>query len=164
MGREDGKREMQDDFVLSTDKHRLDIETIHRYLSERSYWAKGRDLDTVRQSIAHSLCFGIYGPDDAQVGFARVVTDYAIFAFIMDVFVLEAYRGRGLGQRLIAFITNFPELKNLKRWQLVTDDAHGLYAQYGFKSLAAPQKHMEKVNNPAHRAMAADGKGCAKTG
>jgi GNAT superfamily N-acetyltransferase len=142
---------MQDDFVLSTDKHRLDIETIHRYLSERSYWAKGRDLDTVRQSIAHSLCFGIYGPDDAQVGFARVVTDYAIFAFIMDVFVLEAYRGRGLGQRLIAFITGLPELRHLKRWQLITADAHGLYEKYGFAGLAEPQRHMEKVNKAVDR-------------
>lgn len=151
MGSEYGKREMRDDFVISTDKHRLDIQAIHRYLSERSYWARGRALDTVRQSIAHSLCFGIYGPDDAQVGFARVVTDYTIFAFIMDVFVLEAYRGRGLGKKLIAFITDFPELKNLKRWQLITADAHGLYEKYGFTGLAEAQRHMEKVDGAAGR-------------
>ena len=87
----------------------------------------------------------MYDQYEKLVGFARVVTDHAIFAYIMDVFILEEHRGQGLGKRLIEYIMNFPELKNIKRWQLVTDDAHKLYQKYGFKALEAPEKHMERV-------------------
>jgi len=116
---------MTDNFVISTDKSRLDVQAIHSYLSERSYWAKRRSLETVQKSIDKSLCFGIYDQSRQFVGFARVVTDSAIFAYIMDVFILEDYRGKGLGKRLIEYILDFPELNNLARWHLVTDDAHG---------------------------------------
>jgi GNAT superfamily N-acetyltransferase len=136
---------MTDNFVISTDKSRLDVQAIHSYLSERSYWAKGRSLETVQKSIDKSLCFGIYDQSRQFVGFARVVTDSAIFAYIMDVFILEDYRGKGLGKRLIEYILDFPELNNLARWHLVTDDAHGFYKKCGFSGLAAPEKHMEKV-------------------
>lgn len=136
---------MTDNFVISTDKSRLDVQAIHTYLSERSYWARGRSLETVQKSIDTSLCFGIYDQSGQFVGFARVVTDSAIFAYIMDVFILEEHRGKGLGKKLIEYILNFPELNNLARWHLVTDDAHGFYKKYGFSGLAAPEKHMEKV-------------------
>lgn len=137
---------MSDTFFISTDKNKLEVDTIHRFLSERSYWAKGRDLEAVQKSIDHSLCFGIYNKDAQMVGFGRVVTDYAVFAYIMDVFVLEEYRGKGLGKKLVEYIVNYPELKNLKRWQLATTDAHDLYKRYGFSGLAAPEKQMEKVD------------------
>jgi GNAT superfamily N-acetyltransferase len=136
---------MKDNFIISDDKSKLDIQVIHRYLSERSYWGKGRTLETVHISIKNSKCFGMYDQYEKLVGFARVVTDHAIFAYIMDVFILEEHRGQGLGKRLIEYIMNFPELKNIKRWQLVTDDAHKLYQKYGFKALEAPEKHMERV-------------------
>jgi GNAT superfamily N-acetyltransferase len=142
------KREgtMSDKFFISTDKSKLDILTIHKYLSERSYWARGRPLETVKKSIDNSLCVGIYDRNDTLLGFGRVITDYAVFAWIIDVFILEEHRGQGLGKRLIEYIMDFPELKHLKRWQLVTDNAHGLYEKYGFVRLAAPEKHMEKVH------------------
>ena len=136
---------MIEDFVISTDKSKLDIQTIYKYLCERSYWAKGRTLETVRKSIDNSLCFGMYDHDHRIVGFGRVVTDYAVFAYILDVFILEEHRGNGLGKKLVDYITNFPELKDIKRWQLATADAHGLYERFGFVGLAAPGKHMEKV-------------------
>ena len=137
---------MSDSFIISPDKNKLDIQTIHRYLSERSYWAKGRTLETVQKSIENSICFGMYDQDEKLVGFGRVVTDHAVFAYIMDVFILEDHRGQGLGKRLIEYILNFPELRNLRRWQLATTDAHGLYRRYGFMDLAAPEKHMERVD------------------
>lgn len=136
---------MSEDYFISTDKSKLNVQIIHKFLSERSYWAKGRALETIQKSIDHSLCFGIYHPSGKFVGFGRVVTDFAVFAFVLDVFILEEYRGRGLGKRLVDYIVNFPELKDLKRWQLGTADAHGLYERYGFSGLAAPERHMEKV-------------------
>lgn len=136
---------MSDTFIISTDKSKLNSQTIHRYLSKESYWAKGRTLETVRKSIDNSLCFGVYDKDENLVGFGRVVTDHAVFAYIMDVFILEEHRGKGLGKRLIEHIMDFPTLKNLRRWQLVTADAHRLYERYGFKKLAEPEKQMEKI-------------------
>ncbi len=137
---------MSDEFIISTDKSKLDILTIHKYLSERSYWARGRTLETVQKSIDNSLCVGIYDQNDTLLGFGRVITDYAVFVWIIYVFILEEHRGQGLGKRLIEYIMNFPELKHLKRWQLVSDHAHKLYEKYGFVKLAAPEKHMEKVH------------------
>lgn len=129
--------------VISTEKKLLNIPMIHQYLSERSYWAKGRSLEAVRKSIENSLCFGVYDDDGKQLGFARVVTDYAVFGWLMDVFVLEEYRGEGLGKQLMEAIVNHPDLKNLRRMGLGTDDAHGLYQQYGFTSLSKPDNMME---------------------
>lgn len=129
---------------ISTDKSRLDIELIHNYLSNESYWAKGRSIEKVKLSIENSICFGVY-LDEAQIGFARVVTDYAVFAWILDVFILKDFQGRGYGKKLMNTIMNQNNLQNLLRWGLGTDDAHGLYEQYGFKPLKKPQNMMEIV-------------------
>ncbi len=127
---------------ISTNKTRLDINLIHNYLSNESYWAKGRDIDIVKRSIDNSLCFGVFN-DNGQIGFARVVTDYAVFAWIMDVFILKDYRGNGYGKKLMSAIMTHENLQNLQRWGLGTDDAHGLYKQFGFKPLRKPQNMME---------------------
>ncbi|MFC0876983.1 GNAT family N-acetyltransferase [Saccharicrinis sp. FJH2] len=127
---------------VSTDKARLNINRIHQYLSTESYWAKNRDIDIVKRSVENSLCFGLYS-DDQQIGFARVVTDYAVFAWIMDVFILKAFQGRGYGKMLMHAIMTHEKLQNLQRWGLGTDDAHGLYQQFGFTSLSKPQNMME---------------------
>jgi GNAT superfamily N-acetyltransferase len=130
-------------FTISTDKARLDVLAIHDFLANSAYWARNVPLATVQKSIENSLCFGIYDAEGRQVGFARVITDYALFAYLADVFVLEAYRGRGLAKWLIACIVSNPELQNLRRWMLATQDAHGLYAQYGFNPLSKPERFME---------------------
>ena len=132
-----------ENFIISNDCTRLDIPMIHQFLSERSYWAKGRSLETVSQSIANSLCFGVYDNAGKQVGFARVVTDYAIFGWLMDVFILEDYRGKGLGKLLIKAVTEHPALKNIRRLGLGTSDAHGLYEKYGFTRMSKPENLME---------------------
>lgn len=128
---------------ISTDKDRLDVAMIHAFLSEQSYWAKGRSLEAVRLTIANSLCFGIYDQEGKQLGFARVVTDCAVFGWLMDVFILEEYRGQGLGKQLIENVTSHPVIKNLRRIGLATSDAHDLYRQFGFSSVSAPEKMME---------------------
>jgi len=129
---------------ISTDKSRLNIDLIHNYLSNESYWAKGRSIEKVKLSIENSICFGVY-LDEAQIGFARVVTDYAVFAWILDVFILKDFQGRGYGKKLMNTIMTQNNLQNLLRWGLGTDDAHGLYEQYGFKPLRKPQNMMEIV-------------------
>ncbi|HYH07500.1 MAG TPA: GNAT family N-acetyltransferase [Thermoanaerobaculia bacterium] len=123
---------------------RFDVDVIHRYLSEESYWAQGIARERVELSIEHSLCFGAFD-GDAQVGFARVITDYATFAYLADVFVLESHRGRGVAKQLMGAILTHPRLQGLRRWHLVTRDAHGLYAQFGFAALDAPERHMQKL-------------------
>lgn len=132
------------DIEISTDPDRLDLDVIHRFLSEQSYWARGRPIETVVQSLAHSLCFGVY-LDKRQVGFARVVTDRTTFAWLADVFILDEYRGRGYGKALVRAILDAPELQGLRRWLLATKDAHGLYAQYGFTPVP-PDRFMERRN------------------
>ncbi|WP_205461727.1 GNAT family N-acetyltransferase [Mangrovibacterium lignilyticum] len=134
---------------VSTDKDLLDVSMIHHYLSERSYWAKARSLATVQASIEHSVCFGAYDENGKQLGFARVATDYAVFGWIMDVFVLEECRGKGIGKLLMEAIVNHRDLKRLRRMGLGTDDAHGLYRQYGFTDLAHPENLMERID-PGH--------------
>ena len=134
-----------DGYSISTDKSRIDIPLVHEWLSQRAYWAMGRPLEIVQCSIENSLCFGIY-KGDQQVGFARVVTDYATFSWLCDVFILESHRGRGLGKQLIAAIIEHPQLKNVKRFMLATSDAHQLYAHYGdFKPLPMPEKWMVRI-------------------
>jgi N-acetylglutamate synthase-like GNAT family acetyltransferase len=130
------------EFVLSTDRALLDLDVIHAFLTE-CYWAKGIPRDVVARSIENSLCFGVY-TRGKQVGFARVISDCATYAYIGDVFVLEALRSRGLGKWLMECIMQDPRLQGLRRWSLVTSDAHGLYAQFGFESLSAPEKYMER--------------------
>jgi GNAT superfamily N-acetyltransferase len=130
------------EYTISTDPARVDVALTHAFLSERSYWAQGRSRATVERALAHSLPFGVYR-GAAQVGFARVITDYATFAYLADVFVLETERGRGLGKWLIETIVAHPDLQGLRRWVLVTQDAHGLYQQSGFAALKSPERWME---------------------
>ena len=138
------------EYRISTDKNLLEIETIHRYLSGQSYWAQGRTLPTVVRAIENSLCFGAYGPDERLAGFARVVTDYATFAWLCDVFVLEGHRGRGLGKALVEAVIAHPGLQGLKRILLATRDAHELYRRFGgFVELGSPQNWMERSTLPA---------------
>jgi GNAT superfamily N-acetyltransferase len=130
------------EFVISTDRARLDLNVIHNFLTN-CYWAKGIPRDVVAQSIEHALCFGIYDGSGAQVGFARVISDFATIAYVGDVFVLESHRGRGLGKWLMECITQHPALQNLRRWILTTRDAHGLYSQVGFTPVKSPERYME---------------------
>ena len=132
----------RNEYTVSTEKGRLDLHMIHDYLTT-SYWAAGIPFATVAHSIEHSLAFGIYTRDQ-QIGFARVITDYATFAYIGDVFVLKAFRGQGLSKWLMEIIMAHPELQGLRRWILLTKDAHGLYKQYGFTSVNAPERYMER--------------------
>jgi GNAT superfamily N-acetyltransferase len=132
-------------YVVSTDPSRLDLDAIHAYLAG-SYWAAGIPRQVVARSLANSLCFGLYDDAGAQVGLARVVTDRATFAYLCDVYVLEAHRGRGLGKRLLECIGAHPDLQGLRRTTLVTADAHGLYAQFGFRAPARPERLMERTD------------------
>ena len=134
-------------YDISTDPSRLQLAAIHAYLT-RSYWSPGVPEDVVARAIANSLCFGIY-LGDAQVGFARVVTDKASFAYLADVYVLEEHRRQGLSKRLVDAIQAYPDLQGLRRFMLATKDAHGLYAQFGFKPVAAPERLMEIRTPPA---------------
>ena len=135
-------------FKISTDKDKLDLNVIHDFLTNRSYWAIGRSFETVKRSIENSICFGVYDNSDKLVGFARVLTDYAVFAYIMDVFILEDYRKQGLGKQLMSAIIQHSDLQGLQRFMLATNDAHELYEQYGFRQTVIPDKIMEIVNKP----------------
>jgi GNAT superfamily N-acetyltransferase len=137
----------RDNFTISTDPARLDIDVICDFLT-RSYWASGRPRERTERALENSLVFGIYD-GDKQVGVARVVTDYSIFAYLCDVFIHEDYRAHGLGKWLMQTINRHPHLQGLRRWTLVTRDAHGLYCQFGWKPLAKPDSWMEiLVPNP----------------
>jgi GNAT superfamily N-acetyltransferase len=129
--------------VVSDEPGRLDRARVWRFLAQESYWAGGIPEDTVAKALDHSLCFGLYR-SGAQVGFARVVTDRATFAYLGDVYVLPELRGRGLGKWLIDCVMAHPDLQGLRRWMLVTKDAHGLYSPRGFAALKAPERHMER--------------------
>ena len=135
-------------YLISTDTSMLDLDLTHHYLSEISYWAKGRSREIVERSMQNSLNFGMYDREGKQVGFARVVTDYATFAYLADVFILEKHRGRGLSKWLMETILAHPGLQGLRRWMLATWDAHGLYEKYGFTTLARPERFMERRNPP----------------
>ena len=136
----------RDNFVITTDPARLDLDMIYEFLTN-CYWAKGIPREVVALSIEHSLCFGIYDGSGAQVGFARVISDFATIAYLGDVFVLESHRGHGLGKWMMECIMQHPALQNLRRWILLTRDAHGLYRQFGFTPIAAPDRYME-LHNP----------------
>ncbi|MFN2512678.1 MAG: GNAT family N-acetyltransferase [Pyrinomonadaceae bacterium] len=131
------------EFSISTDRDRLDLLLIHKFLSKESYWAQGRAVETVKRSMENSLNFGLYNGQQ-QIGFARVVTDYATFGWLADVFVLDAYRGRGLGKWLVEVILSHPELQKFRRWVLATKDAHEIYRQFGFIELKRPERWMER--------------------
>jgi nitroimidazol reductase NimA-like FMN-containing flavoprotein (pyridoxamine 5'-phosphate oxidase superfamily)/GNAT superfamily N-acetyltransferase len=139
-----------DGFLISTDAARLDLEVIHHFLSTQSYWAEGVPREVVARSIANSLCFGIYG-GSKQIGFARVISDYATFAYLADVFVIEAYRGRGLSKMLMEAVTSHPHLQGLRRWTLGTADAHGLYRKFGFTEPRYPERQMERGDPDIYR-------------
>jgi GNAT superfamily N-acetyltransferase len=133
----------RDSFLISTDPARLQLEAICEFLA-RSYWANNRPKEVIARSIINSLCFGVYDGEE-QVGFARVITDYATYAWLCDVFIHENYRGRGLGKWLMACVLAHPDLQSPKRWALATQDAHGFYRQFGFSAIQHPEKLMERV-------------------
>lgn len=131
------------EFAISTDRSRLDVDVIQRFLIEGSYWARDRTLDQTKTAIENSICFGVY-QGDRQVGFARVVSDRATFAYLGDVFILDEFRGQGLSKWLMETIIAHPDLQGLRRWVLATRDAHSLYEKYGFHQLVHPERWMER--------------------
>jgi GNAT superfamily N-acetyltransferase len=131
----------RDLYSISCDRDKLDLSVVHGFLST-SYWSPGLPIEVLRRAIAGSLCFGLYH-GNAQVGFARVVTDKATFAYLCDVFVLEEHRGKKLGRWLMESVASHPDLQGLRRFVLVTRDAHGLYEQFGFRPLSRPEGYME---------------------
>lgn len=134
--------ESREEYTISTDPRRLDVGVIASYLANDSYWAQGRSLDIIHRSILNSLCFGVY-EGAVQVGFARVVTDYATFAWLCDVFILHSHRGLGLGKWLVECVVAHPDLQGLKNFVLATRDAHELYRRYGgFQPLDKPERWM----------------------
>jgi GNAT superfamily N-acetyltransferase len=136
-------------FSISTDPKRQDVSAIHAYLSQ-SYWAEGIPADLVAKSVENSLCFGLFD-GTRQIGLARVITDKTTFAYLCDVYVLEKYRSRGLGKWLIEAVRAHPQLQNLRRFVLITRDAHGLYGQFGFTSLNSPDRYMELVHRDIYK-------------
>ena len=144
-----------DNILISTDPKKLDIDLIYNFLSSQSYWAKGIPRNVVEKSLLFSLCFGVYELTvqhtvKYMVGFGRVITDYATYAYVSDVFIVPDYRGKGLGKILIQMIKLHPELQQLRRWSLITRDAHGLYRQYGFKELENHEMYMEIVDRTVY--------------
>lgn len=135
----------QGEFLISTDKNKLDLKVIHGFLSNDSYWAKGRTIDVVARSVDNSLSFGLY-KNHQQIGFARVVTDYATFAWLADVFILAEHRGQGLAKWLMEVITSHSELRGFRRWVLATKDAHKLYRHFGFQELKRPERWLERAD------------------
>ena len=133
------------EFLLSTDRSRLDLDVIHHFLTN-CYWAKGIPRDVVARSIEHSLCFGVYDGTGVQIGFARIISDFATIAYLGDVFLLDSQRGHGLGKWMMQCVMEHPALQGLRRWILLTRDAHGLYSQFGFTGLKSPDRYMELHN------------------
>jgi len=132
-------------FLVSTDKSLLDIPFIHHFLDKESYWAKGIPVERLETAINNAVCFGIYH-HNKQIGFARVITDFAVFAYLADVFITPAYRKQSLSKWLVQSILQHPELQHLKRWLLATVDAHGLYQQFGFEKINNPENYMQIFN------------------
>lgn len=138
------RRETHGDYALSDDPESIDVDAVHAFLTQ-AYWSQGIGRDLVARAIDASLCYGVYGPvpGAAQVGFARVITDTATYAYLCDVYVLEPHRGRGLSTSLMAFVLADPRLQGLRRFALMTRDAHGLYERFGFRPMADPSRYME---------------------
>jgi GNAT superfamily N-acetyltransferase len=137
------------DFVISTDKSRLHVEMIYTFLADESYWAKTRTLEQTKTAIENSLCFGVF-KGERQIGFARVVSDFATFAYLGDVFILKDFRGQGLSKWLMETIISHTDLQGLRRWLLATRDAHGLYSQFQFGPLRFPDRWMERTAPDAY--------------
>ena len=131
------------EYLISTDKSKIDIDAVHDYLCNRSYWAKGRSKERVEKSIENSVCFGLYDNKDNMLGFARVLTDHVVFAYLMDVIVFDEFQGKGLGKKLLEHIFTHQDLQ-VRLWFLATDSAHGLYEKYGFSGLDNPDRYMFK--------------------
>lgn len=137
-------------YTISDDPARLDLPAIHAYLS-RAYWCVGIPLEIVERAVRGSLCVGAYDAAGAQVGLVRVISDQATFCYVCDVYVLEEHRGQGLSKAMLGMIMDHPLLQGLRRWSLVTADAHGLYRQFGFAPVAQPERHMERLNPDIYR-------------
>jgi ribosomal protein S18 acetylase RimI-like enzyme len=133
----------REDYQISTDRDRLDVAVIHEFLHDDAYWAQGVPREVVERTIAHSLNFGLFHDAEGQVGFARVVTDFGVIAYLADVFVLPAHQGRGLGRWLVSTVVTHPDLQHLRRFTLATRDAHSLYASFGFAPHPRPQDVLE---------------------
>ncbi len=137
-------------YSINSDKEKLDLDVIHSFLTE-SYWAKGIPKVVVEKSIQNSVCFGVYDAEGKQVAFARAVTDKATFAYLADVFVLEAHRGQGISKIIMDAYVEHPDLQGLRRQMLATSDAHGLYKKYGFEPINQPEILMQKQNPEAYK-------------
>jgi N-acetylglutamate synthase-like GNAT family acetyltransferase len=131
------------EILISDDKSKLDVDMIHKFLTT-SYWAKGRSVENVKKSIDNSICFGIY-LDHKQIGFARIITDYIVFAYLMDVFILNEHRGKGYSKLLLNRLFDDDRFSGIKKWMLATKDAHLLYSRFGFEPVKRPERLMEKV-------------------
>jgi GNAT superfamily N-acetyltransferase len=138
------------EYLVSTDKAKLDIGFVHHFLSKESYWAQNMPLETLEKCIKNSLTYGVYHAGK-QVGFGRIITDYSTIAYLSDIFVISEYRGKGLSKMIVGFMREHPELQNLRRWLLFTSDAHGLYAQFEFQLTAHPEWCMEIVNTDVYK-------------
>ena len=138
------------EYLITTDRELMDLDTIHDFLARQSYWARGVPRSVVERSIANSLCFGLLHAG-GQIGFARVISDFATIAYLGDVFVLPGFRGRGLSKWLLECVSSHPGLQNLRRWILVTGDAHELYEKFGFTQLARPEIFMERHNRDVYK-------------
>ena len=132
------------EFRISTDIREMDVDLVHDYLSKQSYWAKGRGKEEVIKSMENSICFAVFN-GNAQIGFARLVTDYVVFAWLMDVFVIDEFKNKGVGRFLMDYIMNLPEIKEVNGFGLRTKDAHGFYMKYGFHQISEPETWMQKI-------------------
>ncbi len=132
------------EFRISTDIREMDVDLVHDYLSKQSYWAKGRGKEEVIKSMENSICFAVFN-GNAQIGFARLVTDYVVFAWLMDVFVIDEFKNKGVGRFLMDYIMNLPEIKEVNGFGLRTIDAHGFYMKYGFHQISEPETWMQKI-------------------
>ena len=140
-------------YLVSDDPARLDVTAIHAYLS-RCYWSESIPHETVRRAVENSLCLGAYDSAGAQIGLARFISDFATFCYVCDVYVLEEHRGHGLAKAMMAMAVNHPKLQDLRRWNLVTRDAHGLYAPFGFTPVRHPDRYMEKLDPEVYQRLA----------
>ena len=131
-------------YTISTDPDRLDFDAVHTFLAHESYWARGMERDVLTRAIDHSLCFGVYCPD-GQIGFARVISDYATYAYLNDVYILAPHRGQGLASWLLESLLEHPDLQGLHRIMLTTKDAQAFYGRFGFTPLVIPERHMERL-------------------
>ena len=141
--------EENEDFVITTDKTKLDIDVIYDFLTNQSFWARNITFEKVKTSIENSLNFGLFF-HDKQIGYARVISDFSTIAYLGDVFIIEEYRGRGLSKWLLEKVMNHPNLQGLRRWILLTADAHELYKKYGWTAITSPDKWMEKYDSAVY--------------